>query len=401
MPPPPAALKKKSASKNAPIFSQEFLIQNHGDITSGILMLLAVGTIVQATSSYCGAFFAPRHNVTQGDSLSPSTSLLFNYGYKDLAMLFAYTLVCITIHAIWQEYVLDKVYKKLHLSKAKIGKFFESGQLILFYVISVVWAFMLFNNEDYFQSGLSYLWRDYPYTGMTSWTKLYFIVQLSYWLHNYPELYLQKVRKEDVPSRLVYTTLYLITIFYAYVTRFWRISIVLLTIHYLIEIFYHASRLAYFYTTIKTNSNSAKSTSVYLFKIWNALFISGRLISVVLIWLTFWFGLRSSSINKISLTSTPLPNSTEQDAILISNFNTPTVRFLTLIVSGALQFWLVWNFIQFHMKRRRERNLAQASSVSSPKVSTKPKQKQQASTNGETVEQPVISSTGQGNKKMN
>lgn len=320
-----------------------------GDITSGILMLLAVGTIVQATSAVCGSFFGPRHNVTEFDPAQPSQ--YFNYGFKDLAMLFAYTLVWITVHAIWQEYVLDKLYKKLHLSKAKNAKFFESGQLVLFYVISVAWAIMLFNNEGYFQSGLSYLWRDYPYTGMTTWTKLYFILQLSYWLHNYPELFLQKVRKEDIPSRLVYTTLYLTVILYAYLTRFWRVAIVLLTVHYLIETFFHLSRLAYFYMTTKTHSASAKSTSASLFKIWNSLFIFGRLTSVVLIWLTFWFGLRSSSINKISFSSTPSgaaadSNAAAQQPLLVSNFNTPTVRLFTLVVSGALQFWMVWNFIQ-------------------------------------------------------
>jgi translocating chain-associated membrane protein 1 len=320
-------------------------------------MLLAVGTIVQATSTYCGAFFGPRHNVTDFDPVQ--SSYLFNYGYKDLAMLFAYTLVWITVHAIWQEYVLDKLYKKLHLSKAKNAKFFESGQLVLFYVTSIVWAIMLFNNEGYFQSGLAYLWRDYPYTGMTMWTKLYFILQLSYWLHNYPELFLQKVRKEDIPSRLVYTTLYLITILYAYMTRFWRVAIVLLTIHYLIETFYHLSRLAYFYAATKTNSPSAKSTSNYLFQIWNSLFTLGRLTSVVLIWLTFWFGLRSSSVNKISFSSTPLGNSVDSDAanqqpVFISNFNTPTVRLFTLVVSGALQFWMVWNFIQVRRLSRVE-----------------------------------------------
>ena len=184
----------------------------------------------------------------------------------------------------------------------------------------------------------------YPYPGMTTWTKLYFIIQLSYWLHNFPELYLQKVRKEDIPSRIVYTSLYLITILYGYLTRFWRISIVLLTIHYIIEICYHLSRLAYFYATTKTNSVQAKLTSKYLFKIWNFVFIFGRLISVVLTWLTFWFGLRSSSVNKISFTSTPQTNSDE--LVINSNFNTPIIRLFTLVATGALQFWLVWNFIQ-------------------------------------------------------
>lgn len=311
-------------------------------------MLFALGTLIQVTSPYCTAFFGPRHNVTTIDPSPSSPPVLFNYGYKDIAMLFSYTLICITIHAIWQEYVLDRLYKKLHLSKSKNAKFFESGQLILFYVVSVVWAIGLFNEESYFRSGLDYLWRDYPYTGMTTWTKLYFIVQLSYWLHNYPELYLQKVRKEDIPARIVYTSLYFIIILYAYLTRFWRISLFLLTIHYTIEIFYHASRLAHFYATTKTGPSSAKSVSLQLFKIWNVIFVLGRLASVVLAWLTFWFGLKSSSINKISFTSAPANENVSQtnESIIIWNFNTPTVRLFTLAVTGVLQFWLVWNFIQ-------------------------------------------------------
>ncbi|CAF1430899.1 unnamed protein product [Rotaria sordida] len=410
--PPPPALKKKSATKNPPMFSQEYLIQNHGDIACGILMIIALGTLIHATSSYCTAFFGPRHNVTNFDSFNSSPAPLFNYGYKDLAMLFSYTLICITAHAIWQEYVLDKLYKKLHLSKSKNAKFFESGQLILFYVISVLWGFMLFNDEGYLRSGLEYLWRDYPYTGMTTWTKLYFIIQISYWLHNYPELYLQKVRKEDIPARIVYTSLYLITILYAYLTRFWRISLVLLTLHYFIEIFYHASRLAHFYATTKTGSTTAKSISIYLFKIWNIIFVIGRLASVVLAWLTFWFGLKTSSINKITFTTTPITNLNENngtlnESIIISNFNTPTVRLFTLVATGVLQFWLVWNFIQFHMRRRREqRSTRPTATATSPRVPNKLKQKQQSLANGksdndESVEQSVISAGSHSNKKNN
>ncbi|CAF1161084.1 unnamed protein product [Adineta ricciae] len=411
MPPPPTALKKKTGTKNPPIFSQEYLIQNHGDIACGILMIVALGTVVHATSPYCMAFFGPRHNVTTLDSLNSSPAPLFNYGYKDLAMLFSYTLICITAHAIWQEYVLDKLYKKLHLSKSKNAKFFESGQLILFYVISVLWGVMLFNEEAYFKSGLEYLWRDYPYTGMTTWTKLYFIVQLSYWLHNFPELYLQKVRKEDIPARIVYTSLYLITILYAYLTRFWRISLVLLTIHYTIEICYHASRLAHFYATTKTGPTPARSISTYLFKIWNVIFVIGRLASVVLAWLTFWFGLKTTSINKITFTTAPVTNSNDNngtinESVIISNFNTPTVRLFTLVATGVLQFWLVWNFIQFHMRRRREQRSARPTTMTSPKVSNKLKQKQQGLTNGksdneETVDQSVFATSGHSNKKSN
>ncbi|CAF0763895.1 unnamed protein product [Didymodactylos carnosus] len=370
---PPAGLKKKSGVKNPPIFSQEYLIQNHGDIACGILMVIALGTVVHITSPYCTAFFGPRHNVTTNDPSSGSkiTQMLFNYGYKDLAVLFSYTLVCITGHAIVQEYVLDKIAKKLHLSKTKNSKFYESGQLLLFYVISVLWSLMIMNDEGYFKSGLSYLWIDYPYVGMTLMTKLYFLIQISYWLHNFPELYLQKIRKEDIPKRIVYTSLYLIVILYGYLTRFWRITLVLLNIHYLIEIFFHCSRMIYFYSNHKqtTTIKHAKHT----FTLWNIIFVFGRLISVVIAWLTFWFGLKTNSIPKIKFASTTVTSGGNEN-VIISNFNTSTVRMLTLFSMVMIQLWLMWNFINFHLRRRREqRALIQSTTNSSNKSKNKNK----------------------------
>ncbi|CAF0918821.1 unnamed protein product [Rotaria sp. Silwood1] len=408
MAPPSAILKKKASSKNPPVFSQEFIIQNHGDIACCILMVLTVGTLFHATSSYSGVFFGPRHNVTNFDSYNTIPSPLFNYGYKDLLMLFSYILVCITLHAVWQEYVLDKLNKKLHLSKSKNAKFFESGQLILFYVISILWACIIFKDEAYFQSGLKDLWHDYPYVGMTIWTKFFFIIQISYWLHNFPELYLQKVRKEDIPSRIIYTSLYLITILYGYFTRFWHITLVLLTIHYFIEIFYHLSRLAYFYAATKTHSAKAKTIAKTLFKIWNCVFIVGRLTSIVLTWITFWFGLKNSSVDNISYTSMSPTDSIDasNESIMVLNFNTPTIRLFTLVTIGALQFWLVWNFIQFQMRRRHGQRSEQSTTTTLTKVSNKLKQKQQDLKNGksdndETDEHPVITANGYDSKKSN
>jgi translocating chain-associated membrane protein 1 len=41
------ALKKKTSTKNPPILSHEFIIQNHGDIVSCVAMLFVVGLMVQ------------------------------------------------------------------------------------------------------------------------------------------------------------------------------------------------------------------------------------------------------------------------------------------------------------------------------------------------------------------
>ena len=48
---------------------------------------------------------------------------------------------------------------------------------------------------------------------------LVFLLQIAYWLHIFPELYFQKVKKEDMPARIQYTCLYLFFIAAAYFVR--------------------------------------------------------------------------------------------------------------------------------------------------------------------------------------
>ena len=43
------------------------------------------------------------------------------------------------VHAVIQEYILDKLNRRMHLSKVKHSKFNESGQLLAFYATSAVW----------------------------------------------------------------------------------------------------------------------------------------------------------------------------------------------------------------------------------------------------------------------
>lgn len=47
---------------------------------------------------------------------------------------------CVFPLALVIPFVLQKITKKLHLSKAKHSKFNESGQLLVFYLISIVWG---------------------------------------------------------------------------------------------------------------------------------------------------------------------------------------------------------------------------------------------------------------------
>merc|ERR1712080_501679 len=114
------------------------------------------------------------------------------------------------MHAIIQEYLLDKVNKKLHLSKIKHAKFNESGQLLSFYLMSLVWAGDIIFRENLFN--VSALWEGYPHNNMTFLFKIFFIIQISYWLHIFPELYFQKTKKEDMAPKIQYACLYLVFI---------------------------------------------------------------------------------------------------------------------------------------------------------------------------------------------
>jgi len=140
--------KRPGTSKQVPYLSHEFIIQNHGDIATCACMVFIVGLMFQTTTPLASAFIAPKHNVTELDQ----TPVLYTYGLKDLCLLFFYTITAVIFHAVIQEYVLDKLMRKVRLSKTKATKFNESGQLLSFYAVSVCWALSIFKDEGYFQS---------------------------------------------------------------------------------------------------------------------------------------------------------------------------------------------------------------------------------------------------------
>ena len=129
---------------------------------------------------------------------------------QDIPATFFYLLIAVVMHQIIQEYILDKVNRKLHLSKVKHAKFNESGQLLSFYLVSIVWAGDILLRENLFH--IRTLWEGYPHTSMTFMFKFFYIVQIAYWLHIFPELYFQKVKREDMGARIQYAVLYLLFI---------------------------------------------------------------------------------------------------------------------------------------------------------------------------------------------
>jgi len=342
-------VKGRKTGKNPPVFSHEFIIQNHADVVSCVAMVFVMGLMFQVTSPLASVFIALHHNVSVPVEVQPGNFMdvtHYSPGVKDIPAIFFYLLIAIVMHAIIQEYLLDKVNKKLHLSKIKHAKFDESGQLLSFFLISLIWAGDIIYKENLIN--ISSLWDGYPHNAMTFMFKFFFIIQIAYWLHVFPELYFQKTKKEDMPAKIQYACMYLAFIVPAYIMRFTRVTIVLLFIHYLVEAVYHGCRiLAY-----AEKSGIAQK----IFKLGDLLFVAGRFASVILAVLTYWYGLAK------------MPEDQQVLDIAAGNFNTGLIRLNCLVAVCTLQAFLMYKFIISQVKRMRENKSSASAAVAAAKV---------------------------------
>uniref|UniRef100_A0A1L8DUN4 Translocating chain-associated membrane protein n=1 Tax=Nyssomyia neivai TaxID=330878 RepID=A0A1L8DUN4_9DIPT len=314
---------RKSSSKNPPILSHEFVIQNHADIVSCIAMVFVVGLMIQTTSQLASVFVTLHHNVT-GEEPSQENPrgvpYFYEPGWKDSCAVFFYMLICIIMHAILQEYVLDKISKKLHLSKFKLSRFNESGQLVVFYLVGFFWGLEVILREQYIAK-LSSLWEEYPNHPMSFLHKLYFIIQLAYYLHMLPELYFQKVKKEEQKDKIRHALFGLLVISFGYIFNFQRVAIVLLTLHYFSEAITHLVQVMEIFDKNEKMANARVLS--------NIVFVSMRFATMVISVLTFFYG--------------------------IGNTDNPNIGIVSLFVVYALQGYLIFQFINEFLRNRREK----------------------------------------------
>ncbi|XDV41242.1 hypothetical protein PO909_010139 [Leuciscus waleckii] len=336
-------------NKSYPFFSQEFLIQNHADIVFSLVIFVLIGLMFETTAKTAILFIQPQYNISTMSADGEMT--LYHYGWKDCATVLFYLCITIILHAVVQEYVLDKVNRRLHLSKSKNTKFNESGQLCVFYLVSSVWSLYVIATEGFLLHPSS-LWENYPHVHLRFQVKFFYLTQLAYWFHALPELYFQKVRKvsedernaetlmqgicEEVPRQLQYISLYLLHILAAYLLNLTRVGLVLLFLQYLSEMGFHLSRLFYF-----IDENHHK-----MFEMWSVGFVLTRMITLTLMFLAVGFGLARSENQMLDLET--------------GNFNTLSIRLLVLFMVCFTQSWLLWKFFRFQLSRTRELRLEQA-----------------------------------------
>lgn len=360
----------RKSTKNPPILSHEFVIQNHADIVSCVAMVFVLGLMFQATSPLASVFIAIQHNAT--DIETAEGPMTYTYGNRDFAAVFFYCLISIVMHAIIQEYVLDKINRKLHLSKIKHSKFNESGQLLIFTAVSAAWGINILINDNVI-TDITSLWSEYPrgHAEMSFMLKFYFIIQLSYWLHCYPELYFQKTKRDEIAGRVQHATLYLVFCLAAYVLNFTHVGLVLLSLRFVEEGLQHICRLFYF-----AEKNAAANSG---FRMWNVVFVVSRLASIIVAILTFHYGLATNEDQTLDTVT--------------GNFNTPLIRINALLAVCLIQAWMMWNFIHFHLRKLRERQaeaLAQHKKAAEKKTKKSKKDDSKRSSEEDVSELPEV-----------
>ncbi|XP_045495728.1 translocating chain-associated membrane protein 1 [Colias croceus] len=335
----------RKTNKNPPIFSHEFVIQNHADIVSCVVMVFLLGLMVQSTSSIASLFISLHHNVS---GIEPSRDLpkgeafFYEAGWKDACAVFFYSLVCIVMHAIIQEYILDKLSKKFHLSKSRLSALNESGQLVVFQLMTFIWGGDAIFREG-FLFNIPQLWDGYPNHPMTFLLKLWWVVQAAYWIHTIPELYFQRVKKDEWAGRIRQAVVAFTFVSLAYAFKFQRVGVALIVLHSLAEFVAHSYRL----NTI-LRGEKEDFLDKFLSVVNGAVFVAVRLCSLVLGVLTFYYGLAGAA------------------PLLVR------VGALSLLVS--FQVYLMFNFITETMKQRQE---ARQLALSKPKKERKERPKKE------------------------
>uniref|UniRef100_A0A0K0F0F4 TLC domain-containing protein n=1 Tax=Strongyloides venezuelensis TaxID=75913 RepID=A0A0K0F0F4_STRVS len=314
-------LATRSRKQPAPLWSYEFLCQNHGDIMSCIILFIIIGLVFSFTNPISSLFMLPQYNETIISSTSNKTEILYSYGFFDVPNFLFYSIVWITIHALIQEYVLDKIQRKHHLSRTSMSKFFESGHLFLFSLYSAIHSLMIVYENNYIENP-SQMWMNYPKShrkiGISM--KMFYLLQISYWIHQFPCFYFQKVKKDEMATRSAYSTAYLLLIMASYYMNFTKCAVLLLFFQYFILTLYHCGRICLLL--------GKKRRAFIFFVLYNIFFMITKILSVLTTILTFGNGL---NINE---------NNDDEEG----NFNTTTKRFTILLIMTSMQIFQIMKF---------------------------------------------------------
>ncbi|CBY18600.1 unnamed protein product [Oikopleura dioica] len=319
------AHRRRPEKQQPPVFTSEWFIENHGDIAACIVVFFILGLMFQFTKNFANVFIALQYPVepAEGQDSESSSHLI---GPRDFITFFFYTICLIVWHAALQEYVFDKGVRKLNLSKTRTSKFSEHGQLLVWFLISSCWGIYLAAELEFLKKPAN-LYIDWPHNKLPWEVKLFYVFQLSFWLHQYPELYLQKIRSQnEIYSRSIYSLAYLVLIGATYSLGFWKSGLVFITLHYCGETVCLALNLSCCFSISKqVHSNLSYVTC--------GVFVSVRILSLALGVMVYYLGLAR-----------------QED----QGWNNPVIRATLFSSIASLQLYQMWLFLKNRVTKWRE-----------------------------------------------
>lgn len=152
--------------------------------------------------------------------------------------------------------------------------------------MSFLWGIDVLLRTGYLSQVRS-LWEGYPLHPMIFLHKLFFIIQLAYYLHLLPELYFQKVKKEDQQPKIIHAIASFAFVALAYFWGFQRIALALLTLHYFGEFITHT------FVMIEIFDREEKLTNLSIAN--KISFVITRFATIILSVLTLYFGLEGTA----------------------------------------------------------------------------------------------------------
>lgn len=185
--------------------------------------------------------------------------------------------------------------------------------------MSFLWGLEVIFREKYI-GNVSKLWDEFPNHPMGFLHKLFFIIQLSYYLHMLPELYFQKIKKEEQQPKIIHSILGFSIITVGYMLGFQRVAIVLLSLHYFSEFISHTFLL------IDIFDKEEKLSKLRFVN--NILFVTTRFATMVLTFLVLYYGIGSTE-NR-------------------------TRGLIGLVLVFGLQGYLIYEFLTEQLRSKRE-----------------------------------------------
>lgn len=331
----------KKKTKSPPILSHEFVIQNHADIVSGILCVCLIGFFFEPLKGFSELFgvqYKVEHNKTsEGESdevVEDSTEgpTVYGRGMLDLCNLFAQTCLWIIIQAIIQEFFLEKLVKKFHLSKTKHSRFTEAFQVFTWSLFAVLYGTKVFIINNGYLSKLSEIWESYPENTMDWESKTFMIFQMAMWVMMYSQLYFMKTRNEEMEYRIKFYSIHLIFIATAYTLHHWRLCILLMNLHYFTQVVGKLAKMCDY-----ADNKSAYNT---LSSVWCVMFPFTRVVTALSSLYVFMIKLASSEHQGFNWSQ--------------GLANTSTTRLVCCLSVCLLQVWMLLQFINMQNRRKRE-----------------------------------------------